>query len=40
VFRVIANRGAAEALVMVVFGSPRPEKALVAPSHPMAGVAR
>lgn len=40
VYRVIANRGSSDALVLVVFGSPRPQKASIAPSHPMAGVAR
>ena len=39
-FRVIRNEGPGDALVMVVFGSGRPVKAVIEPRHPMARVAR
>jgi mannose-6-phosphate isomerase-like protein (cupin superfamily) len=40
VFRVIMNRGASDALVMVVLGSGRPQKASLSPTHPLASLAR
>ena len=39
-FRVVCNDGPDDALVMVIFGSGRPQKAEIEPHHPMANVAR
>lgn len=39
-FRVVCNDGPGDALVLVVFGSGHPEKATLAPHHPMAEVPR
>jgi quercetin dioxygenase-like cupin family protein len=38
-FRVVVNDGPDDALVLVVFGSGRPEKARLSPTHPLANLA-